>query len=554
MGKERLRFGPRKRIPVGTTDAGERVVLSPELRQYSLHVMGAPGQGKSKFMEWLIRHDIANGEGLCLLDPHGELYNEVVTWCAATRRFRDREILLFDLSAPGWRFGFNPLNLENATTGQAEDAIAGMVRAISQLWGGVDMQHTPRLARRLPAVLHALWANGLTLREAAEVCSKSDLQMALTRGLEHEGFRSEWAEFNAEPQRDFVSNLESTRNRLAPFFVDSDLATMTGLGQVSIDFRRAIEEGAVVLVNLAGLSEAKKRMIGMLLVNDIYTKGIQREPNTGKPFHLYLDECYYFLNEDVERILFELRKFRVWVTMAHHTLSQLRKAGDTVHDAVLQIPNKALFGGLLYEDAKRMVMSVFLGELNLEEAKRTLDKPVVVGHRRERFQNHSDTESSSSSTTTGESESLGEVSTYSEDMELRSLAESIASIAISSETESYSSSSTDGWSEGLVPILEERHSSVHSLDEVVYKALVTLVNKPKQHAVVKLAGQSSAHVKTPTVKPVGITKKYVERMKQKTFARVPFAVEETRAHELIAERRQRLLEEESPVEPEKFRG
>jgi hypothetical protein len=65
-------------------------------------------------------------------------------------------------------------------------------------------------------------------------------------------------------------------------------------------------------------------------------------------------------------------------------------------------------------------------------------------------------------------------------------------------------------------------------------------------------------VKTPTVRPAGITKKYVERMKEKAFEKAAFAVEEGKAQELISARRQRLFKEAAegttPPEPERFRG
>ena len=46
-----------------------------------MHIIGASGEGKSKFMEHLIRQDIINNNGLCLIDPHGYLYNDIVRWC-----------------------------------------------------------------------------------------------------------------------------------------------------------------------------------------------------------------------------------------------------------------------------------------------------------------------------------------------------------------------------------------------------------------------------------------------------------------------------------------
>ena len=47
-----------------------------------MHVIGGSGTGKSKFLEWMIRQDLRDGRGLCLIDWHGTLYNDVLRCCA----------------------------------------------------------------------------------------------------------------------------------------------------------------------------------------------------------------------------------------------------------------------------------------------------------------------------------------------------------------------------------------------------------------------------------------------------------------------------------------
>src|SRR5260221_11007860 len=80
--------------------------LKPEDRKTHTHVIGSSGSRKSKLLESMIRGDLKNRQGFCLLDPHGTLYHEVVTYCA--REVLDREIILLDLSLPETIIGFNP--------------------------------------------------------------------------------------------------------------------------------------------------------------------------------------------------------------------------------------------------------------------------------------------------------------------------------------------------------------------------------------------------------------------------------------------------------------
>ena len=60
-----------------------------------MHVLGSSGSGKSRFLEWMIRGDLRNRQGFCLIDPHGELYDATAAYCA--RHVLDRDLILLNL-------------------------------------------------------------------------------------------------------------------------------------------------------------------------------------------------------------------------------------------------------------------------------------------------------------------------------------------------------------------------------------------------------------------------------------------------------------------------
>ena len=77
-----------KAIAVGHNELQDKqVYLSPGERKTHMHVVGSTGEGKSKFLEHMIREDIIKDNGLCLVDPHGTLYNDLVKWCASKNMF-----------------------------------------------------------------------------------------------------------------------------------------------------------------------------------------------------------------------------------------------------------------------------------------------------------------------------------------------------------------------------------------------------------------------------------------------------------------------------------
>lgn len=134
-------------VVLGAMESGKLLALKSAARTTHMHVLGASGRGKSYFLEYLIRQDIHHGDGLCLIDPHGTLYHNIIAWCAAHPNVVSWDkLVLLDAGAPEWAFGFNPLNFAGADTSYCVDS---MVNACAQVWGGEDTSATPLLKRAL---------------------------------------------------------------------------------------------------------------------------------------------------------------------------------------------------------------------------------------------------------------------------------------------------------------------------------------------------------------------------------------------------------------------
>ena len=507
-------------------------------RQYHTHIIGAPGQGKSKFMEHLIRADIMAGHGLCVIDPHGSLYANLVSWLAAVRLLDSPKMLLFepDESKPV-TFGFNPLNFTGLRPGEVADAIDRTMRAFGAVWREEESTGKPTIRDTLPLIFRTLWEHGLTLVEGKLLCYKNPLQTYLTRTVSDPETRRDWEYYNTTlSESEYAATFLGARNRLQLFVQHPLIRAMIGQTEQVLDFKACMDKGAVVLVNLGKLqSEENKRIMGMLMVNDIHSKGLLRDATDdlyttggGRPFFLYIDECYYCLNEDIERISIGLRKFGVWMTLAHHTLAQLRKAGESVYSAVMMIPNKVVFGGLEEEDAEKLVLKLFLGQFNFEDPVRILDKPTVVGYQKRALHSYSQ----SHGHTTGGSETLGETSSADDELVSQIVSE------MQSDTETETESETH--SETFVPDLEDLPTAVKSPQQLIFEAMITLIHQRTQHAVVRRYRRKSVHVRTPWVQNIPITTRYIEDRKQAAFKRSAPALPADTAQKTIADRRDQL--------------
>jgi len=550
--------------------------LSDELRQYHLHVVGQFGRGKSKFLEHLIRTDVINNRGLCLIDPHGSLCDDIVTWVASKGIAEHRKVCLFEPKADSdWVFGFNPLDFRGLTVEQRSDAVDAMVRACAQVWGGEDLTKTPRLARILPAVFHVLGEKNLTLLEALHLCSPAGhspeqevVRRIILQEIKDDFFRSEWEYFEGLSSSRYVETFESTRNRLSAFLRNPVVRATVGQAEATLDFRAIMDEGGIVLVNLAHLSKENQRLLGALLVNDLYIKALSRQADDSRPFHLYLDECHRFLTSDVASIVVETRKFGLWLTLAHHNLQQLRSAGDDIHASVMQIPNKVVFGGVTpMEDATELAETLYLGSFDLEEAKTRYNKPVVVGHVREWMAGHGSTTSEGSSYGGGSSsaESAGSSELVTQSMEPESDTDGAVSIGESDGTsygnsvswaESESSSESESRQETLRPVFETMPTTPYSLQEHIHRAMATMVNQPTQRAVARLAGRHPELVQVPTIRSAFAGRELVAELKESINLSSVFTLSRVEAKTQLETRKRKLLQltEKAGEDPRSWRS
>jgi hypothetical protein len=532
-----------ERVLLGNTRRGGGVYLPEKTRTTHMQVIGASGRGKSKFLEHLIREDIRAGQGLCLIDPHGYLCEDLLRWIETGGFNERRTIEVFDPALDGWAVGFNPLQFGKGHPDEIAFGVDSMVKVCAQVWGGEDMTKTPLLKRTLRSIFYALAAKRLTLLEAIYLTSSHDsdsLRRFLTSDLPDFVFQAQWQEFNALRPPQFQEQFGSAQNRLMEFLAANLVRAVIGQQERVVDFRRLMDDGGVLLVNLAArgkLADDNARLLGALLVNDLFLKARSRPPGS-RPFYLYIDECSLFINEDVGRILDEGRKFGLHLILAHQHLSQLERAGETVYSAVMtNAQTKVVFGGLSPADAEIVAGHLFTGEYDLEEAKHRYDARQVKGYVKTWLRQESESTSISSSWRTGSSESVGS-STPEEGG--ASAWNSASSVVASSEGGGSGASWSVGLSEALVPLFEVKPTQGYSLEEQIYRSMAIMMHQPTQHAVVKIPMQHSQRIRTPDVVDGIANDERVAQLATKLVERSSFSLPASEAERMLLERQEKL--------------
>ena len=534
-------------VLIGIGRHGERSMLSPLDRSTHMHVLGASGRGKSKFLENLIRQDIEKRHGLCLIDPHGTLYDEIVAWSASLRLADRRRIHLIDPNDTEWTVGFDPFRCDVTDSDLLSVTVDGAVEACAQVWGGEDTNKTPMLKKCLRAVFYALAATGRPFSDALALTATNDpngFRAEVTANLHDPVFLRLWDDFRFLDKRQFTETFSSTVNRLAEFLTSPTVRRMLSQKENTLDLRRCMEEGDIILVNLKTkkISSSNARLIGTLLTNALFKTAVQRSEKDAKrrPFYLYIDECYQYLTSDVEAMLDQTRKFGLHVILAHQHLEQLRKYGDHVFNAVMtNAQTRVIFGGLSDTDAEFMAKETLRETFDYNVSKAILEKPTVVGYERiwmrNRGRSYSEAETDGSNMSEGKASSISTSNTTSQSYDpwglpMPGYSKSVALGQVEggntgrgtsyAKTKGYSES--EGESEALFPIFETLPSAVEGQEEIMNRAILRLRKLNRGLFILARPDADPVLTSAPLIPPLAIRPDRIEAFKTAVLSKSPF--------------------------------
>ena len=299
-------------------------------RRNHMYMIGKTGTGKSTLLKTLIFSDIAAGEGLALLDPHGDLAEEIASMVPAWRR---RDLIYLNVPDRSVVWHFNPF----ADIPEEKHALAtaGMVEVFSKLWPD---EWGPRLEHLLRNVVFTLLEAGdATFADIPRLLSDREFRGTLVSRVSNAMVREFWAKEFAGYSPAFCAVVTAPLlNKVGAFLTDPLLHSILSGAHSSFDLRRVMDEGKILVVNLAKgkIGEGPAALLGSLLVSHLSLAGLERAEQLQekrRDFYLYLDEFHTFATLTLATMLSELRKYRLNLILAHQYLSQLE---PEIRDAV----------------------------------------------------------------------------------------------------------------------------------------------------------------------------------------------------------------------------
>ena len=327
MANGELHIGARQ-VWGGTQPFG----ISAENRRRHLYAIGQTGTGKSTLLKTCVAQDIAAGEGVALIDPHGDLIDEVLELVPG---WRVDDVILLDPSDRDHVVGFNPFYRVAADEQAlvASNLVASFRHVWSDSWG-------PRLEYILYNCVAALLA-------APDPCRASFL--ALPRLLVDGEYRRRVVmqvrdprvhsffvdEFERWNERQVAEALAPVQNKIGQVIGNPQVRNVLSQWHPRLHLDRVLARRQILLVRLpkGQLGADPANLLGSLLVAGIFHAGMRREdPSTRVPFHVYIDEFQNFTTDAFASILSEARKYAVTLTLGHQYLEQLL---PSVRSAVL---------------------------------------------------------------------------------------------------------------------------------------------------------------------------------------------------------------------------
>jgi hypothetical protein len=291
-------------------------------RRAHMYIVGKTGTGKSTLLETMLFQDLIAGEGFAVLDPHGDLVDRLIRWVPDARR---GDVVYLDVPDPAQPWGFNPL--AGVPLDKRPLAASALLEVFKKLW--ID-SWGPRVEHLLRNTLLALLDQPQpTFADVPPLLADRDFRRDAMTHVRNRPVRTFWLrEYEAYPARFRAEVIAPLQNKVGAFLANPLLHQILTQPQQTLDLRRLMDEGRILIVNLAKgkIGEDTAALLGSLLVASIGTAALSRAdrpPHERRYFWVYLDEFHTFTTLSLATMLSELRKYAAGFVLAHHYRAQL---------------------------------------------------------------------------------------------------------------------------------------------------------------------------------------------------------------------------------------
>ncbi len=387
-----------------------RIGLTLDERRRHVYILGATGTGKSTMLLSMIQQDIEHKKGLCVIDPHGDLIEQVLS---IIPRERIPDVVYFNPDDISYPMGINLLELTPGLS--SEDAIRekefiaeSIISVFHKIYS--DKYSGPRMEYILRNTIHtAFTVPDATLFTIYKLLINTPFRKSVVRNLTDENLKDFWKyEFAKAGDYQKVKMISPITNKIGRFLFSPTAKRILEQPKSTINFDTILNEGKVLLCNLSKgkIGEDNSSVFGVLIMAKIQLAALKRarmKPENRKDFYLYVDEFQNFATPAFAQILSEARKYRLSAILAHQTTSQIEE--DSLVNVTLANTGTVICFRTANPEDERMILPQFrpyieqgeianlpsyhfymkLGALNPEEPFSGVTAPVHIEYSQNRI-------------------------------------------------------------------------------------------------------------------------------------------------------------------------
>lgn len=303
-------------------------------RRQHMYVVGKTGTGKTALLHNMVVQDIINGEGVCVVDPHGEFVESLLE---KIPQERVNDVVYFNPADTDYPLGFNPLELPDSKYKHL--AASGLMAIFTKIWANVWSARMEYIMNN--AILALLETPGSTLLGITRILVDKDFRQKIIANVKDPVVKAFWVN-EYEAWRDQFRNeaIAPIQNKVGQFLSTDLIRNVVGQPKSTIDIFDIMNTRKIFLVNVSKgrIGEDNSALLGAMLITKIQLSAMERvriPEEERADFYLYVDEFQNFATDSFAGILSEARKYRLNLILAHQYIGQLVTDVSTkVRDAV----------------------------------------------------------------------------------------------------------------------------------------------------------------------------------------------------------------------------
>lgn len=300
-------------------------------RRRHMYVIGKTGTGKTTLLRNMMISDILAGNGVAVVDPHGEFAETILDYIPENRI---DDVVYFNPSDIDFPIAFNAV--EKVDVKERHLVSSGLISIFKKIWAD---SWGPRLEYVLRnAILALLEYPESTLLGVMRMLSDKEYRKMIVENLTDPVVKQFWIdEFGKYSSKFEVEAIAPIQNKVGQFLTNSMIRNIVGQPKSSIHMRDIMDSKKIFIMNLSKgrIGEDSSALIGAMLITKIQQAAMSRiniPEEEREDFFLYVDEFQNFATESFAGILSEARKYRLSLVLAHQYIDQLE---EEVRDAVV---------------------------------------------------------------------------------------------------------------------------------------------------------------------------------------------------------------------------